>query len=405
MPPLGGLNAQSGTYTILVAETNGTFNSASTMQWFASGGTAGVEPVNYRLMTFTYSATNIVTELPGALSSVQYGSRQILTNTEVPQAEVTPNVGNPTQFWRFRFTWPNAVSNTNALFMVFRGAYGALTGGAPVAGVNYAANLQSFPAGTNEVGKFMSLPGLETENAPGTYTVMVAERDSKFSANSTAQEALWFSSGGTQGVGPRKYSLLTFTLTNPPTCCSSVLFLPGFMASQLYKNADRLWEPGIASDTSQLLMNEDGTPSVAGIYAPSVLGSAGGTDIYDSFLSSLDLITGPEEGKIHEWRTYPYDWRLSVDDPVLLATLVSQLEDLAQDSKTGRVSIVAHSNGGLLAKALMVHLGNTEAEALVDKIIMVGSPQIGTPKAIGALLHGYEQGIPSFFPIPALRAS
>ncbi|MCL9971872.1 MAG: PxKF domain-containing protein, partial [Candidatus Pacebacteria bacterium] len=108
---------------------------------------------------------------------------------------------------------------------------------------------------------------------------------------------------------------------------------------------------------------------------------------------------GSEEGKMHEWETFPYDWRKAVSDPILLAGLAAKLHQLAADSNTEKVSIVAHSNGGLLAKALMVYLGNTEAVALVDKIVLVGSPQIGTPKAVGALLHGYEQGIPSFFPV------
>lgn len=396
LPPLGGLAAQTGTYTVLVAHAAST---QSALEWFASGGSAGTEPTNYSLLTFTYTAESVAVELPSAVSYVQYGSRQILPGLDVLQEEVTPNTNNPTQFWRFNFTWPNAVSNANALFMVFRGTYGALEGGAPVSGTNYAATLQAWAAGQNTIGKFISLPGLESEGAEGTYTVMVAERDPKFNTNGTAQEALWFSSGGTQGVAPRKYSLFTFTLTSPPRCCSSVLFLPGFMASRLYKDGERLWEPGLFTDTSQLLLDENGNPVIPGITASEVLDSVAGTDIYESFLDALNQIVGPEEGKIHEWKAFPYDWRKAVNDPALLASLALEVRQLAANSKTGEVSIVAHSNGGLLAKVLMVHLGNTEADTLVDKIVMVGSPQIGTPKAVGALLHGYEQGIPSFFPI------
>jgi pimeloyl-ACP methyl ester carboxylesterase len=399
MPPLGGLVAQSGTYTVLVAQTNGTFNQSGTMQWFASGGTSGQEPVNYKLLTFTYNATDFAAQLPGALSSVQYGPRSIGEGEVVLQEDVAPNAGNPSQYWRFSFVWPNAVPNQQALVAVFKGTYGAVDGGGPAPGVNYAANLQAWAAGANTIGKFMGLPGLESGGAPGTYTVLVAERDPKFSSNSTDQEVLWFASGGAQGVAPQKYTTLTFTLTNPPKCCSSVLFLPGFMASRLYKDGEKLWEPGLFTDSTQLLLGEAGHPIIPGISAPEVLDSVGGTDIYESFLNSLDEMVGSEEGKIHQWETFPYDWRKAVTDPALLAGLAAKLDQLAADSNTGKVSIVAHSNGGLLAKALMVHLGNTEAAALVDKIVMVGSPQIGTPKAVGALLHGYEQGIPSFFPV------
>jgi hypothetical protein len=31
---------------------------------------------------------------------------------------------------------------------------------------------------------------------------------------------------------------------------------------------------------------------------------------------------------------------------------------------------------------------------LVDKVIFVAIPQLGTPQAVGALLHSYDQGIP-----------
>ncbi len=184
-----------------------------------------------------------------------------------------------------------------------------------------------------------------------------------------------------------------------PTCCSSVLFLPGFMASRLYKDGEKLWEPGFSTDTSQLLLDESGVPVSQGIVASEVLDTVGGTDIYGSFLDGLDSIKGLEEGKIGEWDTFPYDWRLAVNNPTVMNALVAKLQEMAEHSKTERVSIVAHSNGGLLAKALAVHLGDAQAGLLIDKIILVGSPQIGTPKAIGALLHGYEQGIPSFLPI------
>jgi pimeloyl-ACP methyl ester carboxylesterase len=75
--------------------------------------------------------------------------------------------------------------------------------------------------------------------------------------------------------------------------------------------------------------------------------------------------------------------------------LIQKLRDLAQHSKTGKVTIIAHSNGGLLAKALLRNLGDTEAAQLVDTLILVASPQLGTPDAVGVLLHGANGGIPN----------
>ena len=53
--------------------------------------------------------------------------------------------------------------------------------------------------------------------------------------------------------------------------------------------------------------------------------------------------------------------------------------------------IIAHSNGGLLAKALLTELKNRNIENKVDRVIFIGTPQLGTPKAIGTILHGYDQ--------------
>ena len=63
------------------------------------------------------------------------------------------------------------------------------------------------------------------------------------------------------------------------------------------------------------------------------------------------------------------------------------------------MTIIAHSNGGLLAKALLVKLQEMKASGtndLVDKIdnlILVAVPQIGTASAVPAIMHGYDQRI------------
>jgi hypothetical protein len=53
------------------------------------------------------------------------------------------------------------------------------------------------------------------------------------------------------------------------------------------------------------------------------------------------------------------------------------------------VTIIAHSNGGLVAKALLQKLG-PEAGNLVDKVIFVAVPQSGAPETISDLLFGQD---------------
>jgi hypothetical protein len=55
---------------------------------------------------------------------------------------------------------------------------------------------------------------------------------------------------------------------------------------------------------------------------------------------------------------------------------------------------VAHSNGGLVAKAVMQELERLGKADKVDKIVLVSSPQMGTPLALLSMLYGYEEGSP-----------
>ncbi|MDP2665480.1 MAG: PxKF domain-containing protein, partial [bacterium] len=134
-----------------------------------------------------------------------------------------------------------------------------------------------------------------------------------------------------------------------------------------------------------------------------------------SFLEQLAAMK--DAHTIADYTVAPYDWRLSLDDILthgkqtgtnisyLDATstpyIIQELKRLATTSKTHKVTIVAHSNGGLLAKRLTQLLGPTESAKLIDKIIFVAVPQAGTPQAVGAILHGYDQALPikplSFF--------
>src|SRR3989338_9067581 len=104
-------------------------------------------------------------------------------------------------------------------------------------------------------------------------------------------------------------------------------------------------------------------------------------------------------GVIAGYAVIPYDWRLSIPDILADGDLEETLRTLAASSQTGKVAIVAHSNGGLLTKALVSALG-AEASYLIDQLILVSVPQLGTPQAVGALLHGYDTGLPfDWFPL------
>ena len=210
---------------------------------------------------------------------------------------------------------------------------------------------------------------------------------------------------------------------------SNVLFLPGIEGSRLYRPSkvgnifgffeDRIWEPQGDSDVQQLYMDKNGKSINTDVYTRDVVDAAYppvGPKIYSSFINMLSTMKGTDHS-IADYSIVPYDWRLSLDDILkggitsmttsapnisYLSTssdpyILSELRRLVLSSKSGKVTIVAHSNGGLVAKALLKKLQDAQDPLLnkIDRLILVAVPQLGTPAAIAANLHGIEQGIPS----------
>ncbi|MHB1163293.1 MAG: lipase/acyltransferase domain-containing protein [Minisyncoccota bacterium] len=226
--------------------------------------------------------------------------------------------------------------------------------------------------------------------------------------------------------------VVTFTIpppdpcSAPGSCASNVLFLPGIEGTRLYEGTgcgksaeEKLWEPydGLwnavwgAGDKKvrDLSLNSTGESSCSDIYTKEgdILDSVGGGNIYQSFIDEMNGLKS--DGTIKDWQPVAYDWRLSLPDLLTKgaehdgkiyyeeATSTPYIEQtlrrLAASSKTGKVTVVAHSNGGLVAKALMQNLGATTTAELIDKVIMVAVPQSGAPYAVGALLVGDNAGI------------
>jgi len=193
---------------------------------------------------------------------------------------------------------------------------------------------------------------------------------------------------------------IRFTITEESAveeCCSSVLFLPGLKGSRLRTTAEILWPPSVWSDdVPQLALDEEGN-SVNEVFVDGIVNTAYGVSIYSPFSDFMSsLVT---EGTISAWTPFPYDWRFSpedaVDNGVKTASgvqdIVDEVENLAAQSQTGQVTIVAHSMGGLVGKALIKKLGEEGKDNLIDSFVMVGVPQLGTPQAAAALLHGDDE--------------
>ncbi len=251
-----------------------------------------------------------------------------------------------------------------------------------------------------------ALATIQIPFGPGTYTAVVTE----YSLVLT-QRNLWdkivtnlvptaYASNEGNGWPQRYVFSITFTITAEPEVpagASSVLFLPGIQASLLETNGDQLWIPHRNQDVEQLAMDSAGN-SINDVYTTGIMTHIpfGGT-VYDSFARLMVSLV--QERVIAGWTPFAYDWRYSVADIANNGTkyeegvrdAIAEIEYLASRSFTGRVTIIGHSNGGLLAKALMIRLEAEGKAQLVDKVVLLAVPQLGTPKAIGTILHGYDQ--------------
>lgn len=213
----------------------------------------------------------------------------------------------------------------------------------------------------------------------------------------------------------------------PPAMTSNVLFLPGIEGSRLYNGTDKkLWEPSSDSDVQGLSLTNAGasldssihTKEDGGIIEKVTIGPLELSDVYSSFLSDLGTYCATQHITC---KNIPYDWRLSLNDlinngkltggnlsytsatssPYILQTL----KNLASSSPTGKVTIIAHSNGGLVAKKLFSVLGPIETARFIDKVVFVAVPQSGAPASIGQILVGYDASIPNQFPLKIVNAS
>lgn len=282
----------------------------------------------------------------------------------------------------------------------------------------------SSPAVVQEFTPFVRYVSFRMTSPTG-FVLWNDEADVAFECEDCAGElpsrSAFVSFSGSIDGGASTIQTTPFSPTEFQECCSSVLFLPGIKGSRLYREVDgvenKIWEPDMAEgndDVRSMFLDANGK-SIGSVYVKEegILDSAGGKEYYQSFISDMDTLKS--DGVVANWQPVAYDWRLSLDDivgngsevdgkifydtPTTTPYIEQTLRALAARSQTGKVTIIAHSNGGLVAKALLKELGDAGAQALVDNVIFVGVPQSGAPQSIGSLLYGYREGIPDFFPI------
>ncbi|TAK95374.1 hypothetical protein EPO05_04435, partial [Patescibacteria group bacterium] len=240
-------------------------------------------------------------------------------------------------------------------------------------------------------------------------------RDNWWGDSSGPYVGAWNSNGKGDWIISNWTNFTPWLLGKPPiepprceqNCFSNVLFLPGLKGSHLYKTEaggmeDELWIPNyFGNDVEELALDENGN-SINNVYTRDVIEAAGLPvigNIYKTFIEKLATLKS--SGTISDYGLFAYDWRQNVEEVVdgtpypggAVKSVAEEFRKLAESSKSGKVTIVAHSNGGLLAKALARELERTGQIGKLDKMVLVASPQMGTPLAALSLLYGYDEGV------------
>jgi hypothetical protein len=166
----------------------------------------------------------------------------------------------------------------------------------------------------------------------------------------------------------------------------AIIVIPGAMGSRLNYNGSRVWEPtaGNILDSSDILPCDETGASVNAI---TVVNDGKGTlDTYEDMFNALTAEFEPRYDVVF----FPYDWRFTNAKTGLN---VERLTTLANGYD--EVYIVAHSMGGILASSYAANSSGNRAK--VHKLITIGTPYLGSAKAIAAFETGALFGFPLDF--------
>ena len=166
-----------------------------------------------------------------------------------------------------------------------------------------------------------------------------------------------------------------------------VVIVPGIMGSRLNRvsNGEEVWP-----NVSQMRFPGD-------TYLDDLQLSTGGIQIAGKEMNASSAIEEESnrifyKNLIHNLIGYtenvnlfvvPYDWRLDIQSQInKLDSVVSQAIAASTD---GKINIIAHSMGGLLTRDYLVA---TSSSQFLDKLILLGTPNLGAPKIAKIINYG-----------------
>jgi pimeloyl-ACP methyl ester carboxylesterase len=185
-----------------------------------------------------------------------------------------------------------------------------------------------------------------------------------------------------------------------------VVLLPGILGSRLVRRAGGkdvtvwdlsikrlprlLWEAvrgGLVLEGNGIDPPNDGIEA-ADLFSYQLLPGFFSVDDYASIVDALKRGVGDAQ-----LITFPYDWRLSNRHAAkrLETTAIDALKQWREKSgnRDGKLWLICHSMGGLVARYFCEHLGG---HAYTRAVVTIGTPHRGSVKALDRLVNGIHYG-------------
>ncbi|MCL5436123.1 MAG: alpha/beta fold hydrolase, partial [Patescibacteria group bacterium] len=256
-------------------------------------------------------------------------------------------------------------------------------------------------------------PAFTNPVSPGDHALIYADNGHTVTLDGATQiqypsgtaRYIWIEAwDGVPGSSAASYSYLVDLqdIKNPvddstppePSSKRPVLIVPGLGGTDLYYNDQLSWPDLVrmfeSNDTfllNELSLDSEGhsqdAVSLGDINRKTSL-SVGGITIFEQniFQGLLDTLEANGYAAEETYFVFPYDWRLDLDNS--LDSLNNKIGQIKILTGFDSVDVVAHSMGGLLVKDYLQTYGKDS----VNKLIFVGTPHLGAPKAGKTLLEG-----------------
>jgi pimeloyl-ACP methyl ester carboxylesterase len=206
----------------------------------------------------------------------------------------------------------------------------------------------------------------------------------KIRRDATRIQGMCYSGNADIPFDPYDYITYSWDFSIPP---QPIVFIHGFLGSEIKCGGDELW-PNIPPKPNLLGMalDIDGVSPASGACAATVDGivkSVPGKQIYGPTVDFLNQLYAQEPGSVY---FFNWDWRTGPQQS--LAKLDAKIEEIRAAHENSKVVIMAHSYGGLLARLYVDDAGRADK---VARVLTVGTPAWGAPKALFPLYGGIEE--------------